>query len=316
MKKMLLKTVIVFFFSFMVFTAFASGVSIDKASIYERGLKFFSFGRYREAMEAFQQLDGYKDSASWKKYAEGFVEINEADDTEEAGYLTEAETHIRAAQNIFQRLSKQTFEDSSNMEKYCKAREFQINGLLQNALDLYSQISTTMDSWERYDDIINGKAIPTQAPVFLIPDRYFNISAHAVKKLNTYMGPGSKYLQQDLISIKSGLKFSICAKEEDYYMIEVEVGEDRIRCWGPQLYIHCDEKTDIPEIERSRKGFMIETVEGIYGPGKEYLKTGIMVAQGTQVIAYSDEGRYTMVELTHPASGQPVRTWIPTDSFR
>ena len=317
MKKIWLVLCAAFLFSTAMSVGFASGgVSSNKESAYNIGRDYFSWGMYREAMEAFQKSGSYKDSVSWAKYTEGFVEIEEADGMEEKGYLTDAETHIGTARRLFQRLSTQSFEDSANMEKYCRAREFHMTGKIQSALDLYAEIPMTMDSWERYDDITSGKALPTQAPVSSVPDRFLNISAYAVKKMNTYMGPGSMYQEQKVTAVRSGTEFSICAKEENYYLIEIETEKGRIRCWGPTLFIHREEKTEVPDIGKGRKAYIIEAVEGTYGPGEEYLKTGIILPDGLKVTAYTEEGHYTMVEFTLQETDRPARVWVPTSSFR
>ena len=287
---------------------------IDCENIYEKGIAFFNNGYYQKALEQFEQIGGYEDSSSWRMYCEGFVELTNAGDLEEQGYIKEALVHIVNARRLFSLLAAQEFRDSANMKKYCAAREYQNQKMTQPAIDTYATIAGTLDSWQRYLDLIEGKAYPTQAPHAVRPEKLVCIAAHAVKEITAYQGPGIAYRIQRSVVVNSVTEMSVCGREgEYYYLIEIVTERGRIRCWVPKLYIVRDAAGKETEIKAERTAYLIQTAEGLYGPGEGYLKSDISVPKGAKVTTFIAEENYTMIEYTPPGEGGAVRLWVLTE---
>ena len=290
---------------------FSDSVSLYKQTVYQRAITYVTLGMYENALNQFEQINNYSDSNSWANYCRGMIIIEDANRQESNGCIDLATKSIEKAYQYFILLSGSKFQDSENLSKYCTARQFQLKGLLQPALDEYANLMGTLDSDERYFNIIGGIPLPTQAPdCVTLPAFFPTISAHSVQKIETYLGPGTDYLMQDIVTINEDSKIYICGREKNYFLIETTKEDGKIRLWAPTVRILRDENISEPHIgENSRKATVLEESEALMGPGEDYLKSGIFIKKGERVIAFESEGLYTMIEYNDKQSLKPIRLW-------
>ena len=290
----------------------------DKALTYDKALAFVNlFDDYETALDLFTQLGSYKDSPNWKMYCMGKVAINNANELEMKGYISEAKEKIVQAVSYFEFLSPIDFNgNSKKLYIYCTARldEYGSQEISQAALDKFATLIGTEDSMERYIRLSQGIPLPTQAPYSIaLP----HIAAHASQSVDTYWGPGKRFLRQEIIQVNQYTELSICGKEGDYYLIEAETGKGKIRCWALARKIQKDSSDRESRIGTNGwRSTLNQTTSAYYGPGEQYLKTGFYVRQGTMVTAYDSEGKYTMIECDAPNSDSSVRIWVSTDCLQ
>ena len=295
----------------------SSGIGQNKQIIYENGKSYFVLNKYEEALQQFQQISDYRDSISWKYYCEGMISIEMANEKESGGCLSETKKLIENAYQRFRILSANQFEESEKLEIYCTARLYELKGLYQSALDLYATLIGIADSDERYFRIINGIPLPTQAPNYDSTVPFLPlIPAHVNKTTETFMGPGSNYQSQKLVSLTTGTSCSIVAREGYYYLVELTTEYGKIRCWTYTLRIERDENKQEPEIGKNkRNGYMLESKKGLYGPSVDYVESETIIPAGTKIIIYESEGLYTMVEFQPIGENALMRLWVPTESI-
>ena len=295
----------------------AASISVPKQEIYENGKLLVVLKQYEEALQRFEQLGSYQDCIKWKYYCEGMISIYKASEKESGGCISEAKQLIETAYQRFRMLSSNKFENSEQMEVYCTARLYELKGLNQSALDLYASLLGTEDSDERYLRLLDGIPLPTQAPncetgIQMLPA----IPAHTNRSIEALMGPGSDYAKQKHVSLKTETPCFICAKEGNYYLIDLTTEIGKIRCWVSTLRIQRDENKKEPEIgKKKRNGYMLEPQNGLYGPGADYAESGTLIPAGTKILVYDAEGSYTMIELYSLDENALMRLWVPTDSI-
>ena len=287
----------------------SSIVSVDKQSAYQDALASADQGDYAEALRLFEKASHYSDSDSWADYCRGMLAIESADAYEKAGYRNKAQESIRHASDFFSRLPVSQFPDSERLKRYCNARQNQLKGLLQPALDEYAEIEGILDSSERKKNIY--VPLPTQVPENVLPAFLPLIPAKAVKGISTYLGPGNKYSEHNLISINQDLDISICGREQDFFLIETISEKGKIRVWAPTVRIVRIEDKQEPQIgSKSRKAFILRDTKAFMGPGEDYIESEIVIKKGEKVLAFDAEGEYTMIEYSGSQTIKPVRLWI------
>ena len=313
-RKVVLYLLLLVILSF-VMPGFSASITIDKQSIYDKGLRYIDLKDYNNALTQFQQIDNYQDSASWRYYCEGMKAIITANEKQNQAYLSDARKEIEKAAGIFQMLSLAKFEDTEKLAVYCKACQYELQGLYQSAIDLYVGLFGTLDSDIRYFKLIGGYVLPTQAPTEKpLPPIIPSIPAHTDRTLETFLGPGSGYMKQDVVSLNAESTVAICAREGDYYLIEITTGEGKIRCWAFSLRVQRYGDVLEPELGKTKRtGYVMKTETGLYGPGDGYRASDIMIPSGTRVTVFNNEGMYTMVEFV--TNNQPARMWVPTESI-
>ena len=296
-------------------TCFADSVSIDKQTVYQNAISYVALGKYENALIQFEQIKNYSDSNSWANYCHGMVLIEDANSQESSGYKYLAYKSLEKAYHYFVLLSESKFQDSENLSRYCTARQFQLKGLPQPALDEYANLMGTLDSDERYFNIIEGIPLPTQAPdCILLPSFFPSIAAHPVQKIDTYYGPGTEYIKQDIVLINADSIIYICGREKNYFLLETQIEDGKIRLWAPTIRILRDEDKSEPQIgEKSRQATVLNEAEALMGPGEDYLKSGMIIKKGEKIIAFDSEGPYTMIEYNDKQSLKPVRLWYLTE---
>lgn len=271
---------------------------------------------FHSAYESFDQVSYYSDSSSYQDYCEGMIVVLEADGLEKQGYLDQAREKIQKASKIFQLLAFDQFEDSEKLVDYCSARVSQLRGLKQNAIDAFAKLSRTLDAKKRYLDLIDNKPLPTQAPVLKLPPVMASYAAHTTKKLEAYAGPGSSYAKISLVNIDENTQLRVCAREDYYYVAEMETARGKVRFWVLDVRVIRDEARDaeLPVIKCEDKSKMlVKAADAYYGPGEGYGSRGMTIRKGTRVAVYNTEDAYTLVECKEPASGLMIRVWIKSD---
>ena len=294
-------------------TCHAGSLTVDRQSVYQTGRDFVKLGMYKNALEQFSSISGYADSGSWRFYCQGMIEIQNADDFEGIGYISDAVSCVDTALRYFEMLANISFEDSESLKKYCTARRYELKGLSQTALDLYAGLLGVLDSGDRYWNIVGGKALPTQAPISTVPPVLTPIPAHVTRKASTYFGPGDSYLEQTLVSVSADKTVGVCGREGSYYLIEMTSSTGKLRAWAPTIRIQRDADGAIAEVAASsKKATVTQAAEALYGPGKDYISSGVTLAEGQAVTAFESEGFYTMIEYADKSSGKALRLWFPT----
>lgn len=298
--------------------AIASQVQVSKSDVYETAQAYvILFGDYESALELFGQLGSYADSATWKMYCMGMITIQKANELEQQGFIREAKEEITQAVSIFEFLSPVDFNNNSkNLFIYCNARldEYGSQGISQSALDKYATLVGTEDSMDRYLRLIQGIPLPTQAPYSVTLG---SVAAHTEASIDTFLGPGKRYLSQEMIQVNENTRLSICGKEGDYYLIEADTGRGKIRCWALARKIQPDSSANIPRIGTNGwKSTLSQPAQAYYGPGEQYIKADFSISQGTMVTAYDPEGEYTMIECPFQNLGKDGRVWVKTDYLR
>ena len=316
MKKVCVCLVILFIF-LLVFPAYSSQTGIDKRAIYNDALAYIELeDDYEKALELFEKLGSYTDSPNWRLYCMGMIAIRKANELEAQGFIQEAKEEIEQAISYFEFLSPIDFNGKSrNLYTYCNARldEYGSKGISQSALDKYATLVGTEDSLDRYLRLIKGEPLPTQAPhnvtLSVVP-------ARAESSVETLLGPGKKYMRLEIIQVDQYTKINICGKESDYYLIEVQKGNEIFRCWALTRKIQLDSSAEIPRVGMNGwKSTLGKSVQAYYGPGEQYAKTDFIIKQGTVVTAYESEGLYTMTEYSPDSSRKPARVWVKTDAL-
>ena len=263
-------------------TGFADGVSVDKQTVYQNATTYVMLGMYDNALNQFEQIKNYSDSNNWANYCRGMISIEDANRQESNGYINLAIKSIEKAYQYFKLLSGSKFQDSENLSRYCTARLYQLKGLPQPALDEFANLMGTLDSDERCFNIIGGIPLPTQAPDCIpLPAFFPTIAAHSVQKIETYWGPGTDYLKQDIVSINAESNISICGREKNFYLIETTKEDGKVRLWAPTVRILRDENKAEPQIgENSRRATVLNESEALMGPGEDYIKSGTKIQKG------------------------------------
>lgn len=290
--------------------------SLDKKTIYDNGKFYLSIGDYESALTCFERISGYADSASWKYWCQGMLEIEAADSLEEEGYLDQARAHIETATRFFTLLAGTAFEQSARYLQYCKARVFELKSLRQAALELYVNLFDILDSDVRYLRLISGISLPTQAPYFTLQPVLTGFPAHALRKTEVYQGPGREYARQTLININADMPLAVIASDGDFYLIETTEASEKIRCWIPKLRVLRDSQEELPQSPQKGKACcLIKQAETLYGPDETYKKTGGFIKAGARVTAFLEEGEYTMIEYLPADKTEFVRVWVLTESL-
>ena len=316
---MIKRTFVIFFTILLVLVGsrgLASDVSIDKATVYQRAILLKNHGDYQKAADEFSRIPGYADSKKWNYYCLGKIDIENATEYENAGYISDAENMIINAARYFELLAKVGFEDSGAIKKYCSARRYELKCMDQPALDAFAELLGVLDSDDRYWRIINGPPLPTQAPINTLPAMLALIPAQVSRKAPTYYGPGDRFLEQTGISVNAGIPVSICGREGSYYLIEMTTDAGKLRTWVPTIRIKRDDKQTEAQIGKNQKNAKIpKTSEALLGPGRDYISSGITLNEGISVTALEAEGLYTMIEYKDGLSGKSLRMWFPTSQL-
>lgn len=299
------------------FPGLASQTNASQGYIYESAMDCVLFEEYEEALALFEQLGAFADSANWKSYCAGMVAIRKAGELEKQGYIAEAKDEIQRAMQLFEFLSPIDFnQNSKRLYTYCLARTYELSRMDQKALDLFSELIGVEDSGERYDRLLHGIPLPTQAPSHEVPPVLHPIAAHVNETISTYLGPGPKYMVQEIVKVNKKTKLGICGKESSYYLIEVQTKKGLIRCWAPAHLIQRDESASEPRVgakNKKRSCSLLETAQAYYGPGEQYSAADTLIEKGTKVTAYEAEGLYTMIECSLANQEKPVRVWVRTE---
>ncbi len=294
-------------------SAFASSVSVDKASAYSRGMEYFELKLYSQATEQFLRASGYKDSESWKLYSEAFDELRMADLDQEQGYRSSARAHIDKASGNFLILAAQQFQDSESMRVYCSARLYELDDMQQSAIDLYSQLPGTHDSISRFIRLRGGYASPTQAPLQTFPPKIEGVPAHAERSITTYLGPGSQFMRQTIASVNSHTELSILGEYEGHYFIEVKTETGYLRCFALKTYILRDGTGLIKTLQSNTNAILLQNTEGFLGPGEDYLQSGVTIPAGTRVQVLNVEETFSMIEFTPENLITWAIVYVPTN---
>lgn len=311
------KTIILLFFIILFFlhsVCLADTVATDKKSIYDKGITYVKLSMFQEAKEQFQQIMDYSDSRNWNYYCLGMIEITSANELENQGFLSDAASHIEKASQYFGLLAGIQFEDSANIKTYCTARSYELKGLFQKSLDIYSTLLGTLDSDNRYLRLSTNILLPTQAPKKENPSLLVPIPAHARKSIESYFGPSSEYAIQRIVKISPEIPIFVCAREKEFYMLETNLEDGLIRFWAPTLRIQIDSDIDIHEINGTvTKKLVIQNAECFFGPGEEYMKAGVVLETGSFVNMIEKEEEYAQIEIIDKESNQSIRVWVLSD---
>ncbi len=299
----------------MVLVCYAQSITRDPGNIYNDAMMYKTLEMYDEAYRLFGEIKTYQDGSRWYMYCEGMVFIGDANNEESQGLLSDAIKHICDAKNDFERLSKLNFEDSDKLFVYCKAREYELKHMNQNALDLYySELSGVLDSDERLIRLRNGIPLPTQAPIEQFPPRYERIKAHATQTIAILTGPGNDYVKQDMAKVNANSEIYIVGREGNYLMMEVVTDEGLLRFWTNSIRIIRDELTqEITLSSNPRTSYINSDSEAFFGPGEDYQSAGFILQKGTRIIMYDQEEEYTLVEIEF-TNQKKMRVWVATDS--
>lgn len=297
-------------------SSFAAQLGASKRALYEDALAYTELDDYEEALKLFEQLGSYADCSNWKMYCMGILAIRKANELEAEGFIREAKEEIGQAIAFFEFLSPIDFnEKSRNLYTYCNARldEYGSTGISQSALDKYASLIGTEDSMDRYLRLVNREALPTQAPYSVTLS---TVPGHTTAAIDMLLGPGKKYMRQEIIQVDQYSSLRICGKEGDYYLIEVQADGKCIRCWALARKIQVDSSAEIPRVGANGwKSTLMKSSSAYYGPGEQYAKAAYTIASGTVVTAYEAEGQYTMIECSADQTGKPVRIWVKTDAL-
>lgn len=304
---------LLFFLTCIETAAKATGISIDKQGTYNKAIILVEQKEYTKALDEFLKIPDYKDSASWNYYCKGMIEIESANQLETDGYIDEAKPHIEKAAQYFLLLSQTEFEDSKKLSLYCSARQYELQRLHQKALDIYSTLLGVLDSDARYLRISNKEYLPTQAPKAIQPEMLDAIPAVFTKKIQTYWGPGSNYSKQDVLPINAEMEIYICGRENNYFLVEAKWENAKVRFWAPTLRINRSIDKQEQQVGVNPQ-YMYLTTDAVsyWGPGKDYLETGIIIDKGCRVTAYEAEGEYTMIEYSSVDNKSLMRMWVQT----
>ena len=287
----------------------SSSLSVDKQSIYEEAILLVSWGEYAEALYLLEQAKNFSDSNKWADYCRGMIAIETANEYEKVGYRDKAISSLKDAVYRFSILPVSQFPDSEKLIRYCNARCNQLNGLFQPALDEYAELVGILDSYERMKNLYIP--LPTQVPKNVLPAFLPLIPAKAVKKINTYLGPGNNYSEQNYIEINQDSDISICGREQDYFLIEIITENGKLRLWAPTLRIVRTEDKPEPQIgSKSRKALILRDTKTFMGPGIDYIESEIMIKKGEKVLAYDTEGEFTMIEYSGNQTIKSIRLWV------
>ncbi len=295
--------------------AFALQSGLNEQALYEEAMVYMDLEmEYERALEIFEQLGAYSDSSHWKLYCMGKIAIQNANELEKSGFIREAKEEIQRAISYYEFLSPIDFnENSRKLYDYCNARldEYGNKGISQSALDKYAALIGTEDSMERFLRLQQGIPLPTQVPYTVTLGA---VPAYTESEIETLMGPGKRYAHQETVQVNQYTRISICGKESDYYLIEVQTGRERLRCWALARKIQTDYQSPIPRVgQNGWKSTLKKSVQASYGPGEQYTKTTYTIPKGTVVTAYEAEGLYTMIECF--PEGKLVRIWVKTEAL-
>ena len=321
MNKKYLYIFIIVFIVLWLFQATAKEASLDFESLYEEAKNYVAFGAYQDALSCFEEIPRYDDSTYWQAYCKAMICISRANDLEHGGYIAEAKEEIANAKQCLGPLLNAAFEDSEKLYEYCIVRNNELCGLIQQAIDGYSNVYGILDSADRYQRLLQGVPLPTQAPnQASLPPMLAAYPYHANRALIPTAGPGSAYAEIDGLSIEADSEVWVCAVEDApngaYYMAEADTEQGKVRFWAVCFRLNpADDGVaySLPEIGVNRQNlFLLEDAEALFGPGEGYRNSGLTVPAGTKVTTLGEEDAYTMIEYTPSREAGPMRVWVQT----
>ncbi len=295
-----------------------ASATLDAQAVYETARVYVQLGMLQEALSEFQRIPSYADSLHWSYYCSARLALQEADTLEASGYLVRAEEKINEASRVFAPLAASQFEDTEKLVTYCSARLYQLRGLRQYALDLFQQLFGVLDSDRRYFDLINGVALPTQAPDDVLSPVLTSYPAQAAGKIKAYAGPGSGYTTVPGIRLQEGTALRVCAKDGAYYLNEAETKKGLVRFWTVDYKI--TPESALPELPvlspYGEEGFVMKDAAALLGPGEGYRDAELVLKRGTKVTAFLQEDLYTMIEYQAEGAKKKTRVWVLTECLQ
>lgn len=300
----------------------AENVGQNKGDIYDKAVNYAQLELYDVARGYFNELGNFRDSRAWYYYCDAMVMLDEADEWERLGYRNEAETRVKAAKEDLSLLSAEKFPDKDALITYCDARGYQLKNMNYTAEDYFSQVLNVRDAMERFHNIRSGVALPTQAPVSVVPDLFPAVQAQTQRKVDSiYMGPGKEYKKVTGLTINSESNIVLRGHYNGsgsvkWYLLETETMDGKVRVWVTRGgYVTPAENKEIHEmLEKGKQAYTKTDTTALWGPGEEYAATGFTVPGNTRVLRFEQEGLYSMIEYTD-ASGDKMMVWVLTDSL-
>lgn len=314
---------------------------VDLGSIYEDGEYYAREGNYEKALNEFNHLtEPYGFSEDWKSYCEGILALRQATALESQGCIRKAKEAVQQAVGHFEDLSASAFSQYINqmirssgsfgeyggslhmiedLLTYCRARNNELMGGNQMALDLYSKLPSVEDSRERSLRLRRGEFLDlTECRDVIVLS---SISAHADGQIVTRLGPGPDYRNQEIVQVDERTDIRIRGMHNEYYLIEIPAGNGQLlRCWALVRKIQTNASTrDLVDVgmKANERRMTVRTETATYwGPNStEYLETGYTIGRGTVVTAFEPEDAYTMIEFVPADSLKKVRVWIQSDAL-
>lgn len=306
----------------LISCGYAESVGPNNAVNYNKAKNYAELAFYSDARELFAALGSYKDSALWYCYCDAMVKLDEADEKESQGYLSDAKALVTQAKESLILLDASVFEDAAGLISYCTAREYQLRGLLQNAENMFSTVLGVRDARTRFMNIRNRVSLPTQAPVQTIPEALVPVRAAATRQVDIYAGPGKDYKKIKDFTVNAESEIWICActdsrKETGWYLMETSLPDGKVRFWANRNgHVYAKEQSTLAEVMKNAKtAWVSKAAAAKYGPGEEYADCGVTVEANTTVTRYDSEGLYTMIEITDEA-GKKACVWIPSNCLQ
>ena len=277
---------------------------------YQAGMKWVEDGDYARALTCFEQIPKYSDSKQWQTYCQALLEIGQANELEMTGDLDIAEKHIQEARECFRQLEKNGFKEASDLMLYCDARRYELHGMRQPAIDIYSELYGVLDSRER------PKPLPTQVPRMRIPDRLPRVPAHAARTIKVYAGPGTDYEEIRTVRVTSSDQLWICGKKDSWFLLEVQTDGKLMRVWASAIRVERDAEEPVePQIKSKEKRVMPQkNTQAYWGPGEEYEAYGT-VLKGTRAVLILEEDIYSMIEIKSNESDAMIIVWVRTEDL-
>ncbi len=277
---------------------------------YEYGTACMNVGNYADAYAYFAGAGTYEDSQLKMLYCQGMMAIEAANELESKG--TKPREELAAAKSCFSNLSSVQYEGAENLYKYCWARECEINGNTQKAIDLFAELAGVFDSTERYRRLDRGEKLVLAEPAEKPPEKVTTVPGRALRSVDVYTGPGNQYQKIKDLKINAESEFVVCAEESGYYLIEMKIDKQMIRGWVQKERVIKDDSVTIFGKTR-RDTRLTKDVKLYYGPGNEYAQWDISLKKGTKITAYDAEDVYTMIEFTY--DGVKYRAWVKTENL-
>lgn len=283
------------------------------AEIYDYAVYYMTQGDYEKAVESFQKAAPYGDSNKHIVYCQGMIYIEQANENEKKGY--KANKEIEAAKSAFMQLQDDEYEGANKLYKYAIARECEMNEFFQQAENLYSELVGVLDSNERLKLIKEGKRkhlVDFEKPSL---SKWEGPTAHVNRTVDLYAGPGKEYAQEKNYKVNAESDFILCAQEDDFYLIEIEVGEKKARFWVVKNRVFYDDTSAMLNDCGKKKAVSYTLLDSdvCYGPGEEYMKREEHLQMGQSVTVYEAEDEYSMVEYVK--NEKKYRGWILTESL-